>query len=126
MVLIAIGVVLRAIGVHHSRAHRTPAGAEPLPGRVVDVEVKRSSQSNDNTLLYGATMSYRPAHRLGAGAVTGLLPAAGLEVGDEVTLMRDPATGVVKLPLPNPRMQMALPFAMCVGTIVLGVMDLRE
>ena len=49
-----------------------------------------------------------------------------LQVGDEVTLMRDPVTGVVRLPLPNPRLQLAMPFVVGVGVVVLGAVDLRE
>jgi hypothetical protein len=127
VVLIAVGVVILGIGVHFSRRSRTPSGAEPLPGRVVDVQVKRSSQSNNNTLLYAATVAYRDP---GTGREEVLPPDShqprALEVGDEVTLMRDPATGRVTLPLPHPGLQMALPFVFGAGVIAVGIADLMS
>lgn len=125
MVLIVIGLVILGVGVHYSRRHRTPPGAEPLAGRVVDVEVRRSPLSENSTLLYGASIAYRDP-RTGEQQV--LLPnshrAQAVKVGDAVTLMRDPATGEVKLPLAKPKSQMALPFVFGLGTIALGVVDL--
>ena len=58
-----------------------------------------------------------------------LLPPASRQpkapqVGDAVTVMRDRTTGEVRLPLPNPKAQMAMPFVFGVGVIVLGVLDL--
>jgi hypothetical protein len=125
VVLIVIGVAILGLGVHYARRHRTPSGAQPLAGRVVDVSVKRSSLSNNPTVLYAASIAYRDP-RTGEQQV---LPpdshrAQPLEVGDAVTLVRDPATGRVALPLARPRSQMALPFVFGLGVIALGVADL--
>jgi hypothetical protein len=114
-----VGLVVLAAGVHFSRTSRTPAGAQPLPGRVVDVSVKTSNFSGSRKRLYGASVEYR------------VLPPAShqareLKVGDSVDLVRDPVTGEVRLPLPNPRSQLALPFVFGALMIALGVADLRE
>lgn len=127
MVLILIGLAALAAGVHFRRTSRTPSGAQPLPGRVVDVSVKTSNFSGSRTKLYGASVQYRDP-------VTGesrVLPPAShqpreCKIGDAVTLMRDPATGEVRLPLPNPRSQMAVPFVFGVLMMALGVAELRD
>jgi hypothetical protein len=125
MVLIVIGLVVMGIGVHHLRSHRTPRGAEPLQGRVVDVDMKRSSLSGSSKRLYAATVEY---HDPRTGQQHVLPPDShqprALAVGDEVTLLRDPATGKVRLPLPNPGLQMALPFVFGALVIAMGVYDL--
>ena len=125
MVLILLGVGILGLGVHYVRRHRAPSGAEPVAGRVVDVSVKRSSLSNNPTMLYGERIAYMDPR---TGEQRGLPPdshrAQPLEVGDAVTLVRDPATGRVALPLARPRSQMALPFVFGLGVIALGVADL--
>jgi hypothetical protein len=125
IVLILIGLAVLAAGVHFSRTSRTPAGAQPLPGRVVDVSVKTSNFSGSRKRLYGPSVEYRDP----ATGESRVLPPAShqsreLKVGDSVTLMRDPATGEVRLPLPNPMSQMALPFVFGALMIALGVADL--
>lgn len=127
IILILVGIAALVAGVHFRRTSGTPAGAKPVPGRVVDVSVKTSNFSGSRTLLYGASVEYRDP-------VTGrsrVLPPASHQpqecrVGDLVTLMRDPSTGEVRLPLPNPRQQIALPFVFGALMIALGVADLRE
>lgn len=126
MVLILVGLLVLAAGIHFRRANRTPADARPLPGRVVDVSVKKSNFSGSRTLLYGPSVEY-------SDPVTGqsrVLPPASHQprerkIGDTVTLVRDPATGEVRLPLANPRSQMLLPFVFSALMIALGVADLR-
>ena len=91
------------------------------------MSVKRSNFSGSRTLLYGASVEYRDP-------VTGesrvLSPTSHQpgerKVGDSVTLMRDPATGDVRLPLPNPTAQIALPFVFGALMIALGIADLTE
>ena len=127
IVLILVGLAALAAGVHYVRSSRTPAGGQPLPGRVVDVSVKTSNFSGSRRRLYGASVEYRDP-------VTGesrVLPPASHQpgerkVGESVTLVRDPATGEVRLPLPNPRSQMATPFVFAALMFALGVADLRE
>lgn len=127
MVLIVVGLVVLAAGVHFRRVSRTAPGAVPVPGRVVDVSVKRSNLSGSRTPLYGPTVEYRDPT---TGEVRVLPPAshqpAAVAVGDAVTLLRDPQTGEVRLPLPHPRAQLALPFVFGALMIGLGVLDLRE
>lgn len=89
------------------------------------VSVKRSREFR-NRLLYGPDVEYRDPR-----PETHVLSAASHQrrwnygVGDEVTLLRDPS-GEVRLPLPRPRSQMALPFILGLSVIVLGVVDLME
>lgn len=112
--------------MHFRRTSRTAAGAQPVAGRVVNVSVKKSNFSGSRTLLYGASVEYRDP----VTAESRVLPPAShqskeYKVGDSVTLMRDPATGEVRLPLPNPRSQIALPFVFGALMIALGIADLR-
>lgn len=103
MVLIVVGICILAAAVHFQRRHRTPADAVPVPGTVVDVSVRRSTQSGSNRLLYGVTVEYRDPQ---TGSTRVLPPdshqAQERAVGERVTLLRDPRTGEVRLPLPNP------------------------
>lgn len=127
MVLIVLSVVLFAAGVHYRRAHRIAPGAEPIPGRVVGVSVKRSSISNSNQLLYGVTVEYHdPRTREQAVLPPASHQPRAYQVGDELTLMRDPVSGVVRVPLPRPGLQMALPFVFGVLALGLGVADLAS
>ena len=57
MVLVLVGLAVLAAGVHVRRTSRTPPGARPLPGRIVDVPVK-TSISGSRTKLYGASVQY--------------------------------------------------------------------
>ncbi|WP_225753918.1 DUF3592 domain-containing protein [Actinotalea sp. Marseille-Q4924] len=125
MVLVVAAVLLAAAGVHMVRRHRIPPGAEPLPGEVVEVAVKRSSISGSSHLLYAPTVAYRDR----ATGERRLLPPAShqpraYEVGEQVTLMQLPDTREVRLPLPQPRRQMALPFVLSALALALGVADL--
>ena len=127
VVLILVGLAAFAAGVHFRRVSRTAPDGQPLPGRVVDVSVTTSNFSGSRTRLYGPSVSYR-------NPVTGeahVLPPASHQrreyrVGEAVTVVRDPVTGEVRLPLPHPRAQMALPFVFGVLMIGLGVAELRD
>jgi hypothetical protein len=125
VVLIVIGLVVIALGPHYQRRHRPPRGAESLQGRVVDVSVKRSSSTGSAQRLHGAAVEHPDPH---SGAKQVLPPDShqprAYHVGDEVTLIRDPATGVVRLALPRPRLQTALPFVFGGLVVALGVLDL--
>lgn len=127
MFLVLVGLLMLAAGVHLVRSRRLPAGAEPVPGEVVDVAVKRSSLTGSNQELYAPSVAYLdPA----TGAREVLPPAAHeprpYAVGDQVVLFRHPVTGEVRLPLPQPRRQMALPFVLGLLVIGLGVADLAS
>ena len=127
MVLILVGLAALAAGVHFRRVSRVLPGSEPVAGRVVHVSVTTSNFSGSRKPLYGPSVEYRDP-------VTGhprVLPPASHQseayaVGDEVTLMRDPATGELRLPLPHPRSQVAVPFVFAALMLALGVADLRD
>ena len=125
MVLILIGLVILAIAVHFRRNHGPVRGAEPVPGRIVDVDARRTQVSGSNRMLYAVTVEYRDP----ATGERRVLPPKGhqtvaYEVGDEVTLQRDPATGSLRVPLEHPRAQVAMPFVFAAAVIALGVADL--
>ena len=127
MVLIVVGVAALVAGVHFLRTSHVPGDAQPIPGRVVEVSVKTSNFSGSSKRLYGPSVEYRDP----ATGTSRVLPPASHQareylVGEEVTLMRDPATGEMRLPLPHPRSQMALPFVFGLLMITLGVADLRS
>lgn len=127
VVLVLIGLLMLAAGVHLVRTRRLPAGAEPVPGEVVDVAVKRSSLTGSNQELYAPTVAYLDP----ATGTREVLPPAAHEprpyaVGDQVLLFRHPVTGEMRLPLPQPRRQMALPFVLGLLVIGLGVADLAS
>ena|GEM_PF-4181597 len=125
MVLLVCGLLILAAGVHMRRSTRIPRGSVPLPGRVVDVDERRSTLSANRQRLYGVSVEYRDPR---SGAVTVLPPDShqphAYEVGDEVTLMHDPESGLVRLPSPSRVAQTVMPFVFGAVVVGLGVWDL--
>ena len=125
VVLVVCGVLMLWAGRHQYRVARTPTHWSTLTGRVVDVATKRSNLSGSRRVLHGPTIEYLDTT---AGVRRTLPPASyqprGYRVGEEVLLRQDPASGEVRLPLPSPLTQLALPFVLGGLVIALGVVDL--
>lgn len=124
-VLVVVGCLLLAAGVHQWKVARIPPGWTAVPGRVVDVESRKSSLSGNNRRLHGPTVEYRDS---GTGETRRLPPASyqpsEYHLGQEVTLRQDPASGQVRLPLPMPVRQLALPFGFGAVVVAMGLYGL--
>ncbi|WP_336922333.1 DUF3592 domain-containing protein [Aquipuribacter sp. SD81] len=124
MVLVVCGLLVVAAGVHFARTTALPRGGETLRGTVVSVQEKRSSLSSDGRRLHAVTVEYRDPATGERRVLTpdGHRPEA-YRTGDEVSLVRDPSTGEVRLPAPRRVAQSLAALGFGAVVVALGVLD---
>ena len=121
MVLFLIGAGLLAIGIQRYRREILPDSSRRLHGTVTEEKTQRSHRGGRQRLFYAPQASYQ--HPL-SGEPSEYIPDRfsnhRYQPGDRIELLFNPETGEVEHRSPKPIWDVAIPFIVGIGCIILG------